>query len=62
MTLIGENEETKKIVLRMITGLLSVLEDSCEDTGHLWCVDRRINDRNSTYENPMDNGTKLQRI
>ena len=27
MTLIGENEETRKIVLRMLSELLSVLED-----------------------------------
>ena len=34
MTWIAENEEAKKIVLRMLTELLSMLEDSCEDIGH----------------------------
>ena len=34
MTLVGENEETEKIVLRMLTELLSMLEDSREDIGH----------------------------
>ena len=33
MTLIGENEETKKIVLRMLSEVLSMLEDSREDIG-----------------------------
>ena len=33
MTLVGENEETKKFVLRMLSELLSMLEDSREDTG-----------------------------
>ena len=41
MTLIGENEETEKIVLRMLTELLSMLEDSREDIGHFWRLDRR---------------------
>ena len=33
MTLTGENEETKKIVLRMLSESLSMLEDSREDIG-----------------------------
>ena len=39
MTLIGENEETKKIVLRMLTELLSMLEDSREDIGRFQGLD-----------------------
>ena len=33
MTLIGDNEEPKQIVLRMLSELLSMLEDSREDIG-----------------------------
>ena len=35
MTLIGENEETERIVLRMLTELLSMLEDLRKDIGHV---------------------------
>ena len=34
MTLIRHNEETEKIVLRILTDLLSMLEDSRKDIGH----------------------------
>ena len=62
MTLIGENEETKKIVLRMLTVLLNMLENSSEDIGHFQGLDRRRNGTELTYANPTDNGTKLLRI
>ena len=41
MTSIGENKETKKIVLRMLSELLSVLEDSRKDIGRFWGLDPR---------------------
>ena len=41
MTLIGQNEEIKKIVLRMLTELLSMLEDSCEDIGHFVGLEKK---------------------
>ena len=41
--MIRENEETKKTVLRMLSELLSMLEDSRKDIGLLWCLDPRRN-------------------
>ena len=39
MTLIGQDEETKKIVLRTLSELLSMLENSRKDIGRFWCLD-----------------------
>ena len=43
----------------MLTELLSMLEDSQEDIGHFWGLDRRRNGADLMSENLMDNGTKL---
>ena len=43
MTLMGENKETKEIVLRMLSELPSMLEDSREDIGRFQSLDRRRN-------------------
>ena len=56
MTLIGKNEETMKIVLRMLTELLNMLENSCEDIGHFQ------GGTELTYATPTDKGTKLLRM
>ena len=58
MTLIGENEETQKIVLRMFSELLSMLEDSREDTGRLQGLDRRRNGTQPMSTNLMEKGRK----
>ena len=39
MTLIGDNSEIQNIVLRILTELLSVLENSLEDIGHVQGLD-----------------------
>ena len=59
MTLIGENEETKKIVLRMLSELLCMLEDSREDIGRFWCLDRKRNGAELMSTNLMENRRKL---
>ena len=51
MTLYGENEEIKNIVLRMLSELLSMLEDSRNDVGRFWCLDPR---RNGTEPMPTN--------
>ena len=60
-TLIVENEEREKIVLRTLTELVSMLEDSREDIGHFQGLDRRRNGTELMSANLMDNGTKLLR-
>ena len=55
MTLIGEDEETRNIVLRMLTELLSMLEDSREDTGRFQGLDRRRNGTELMSTNLMEN-------
>ena len=57
-----KNVETKKSVLRMLTELLNMLENSCEDIGHFQFLDRRRNGTELTNATPTDNGTKLLRI
>ena len=59
MTLIGQNEETKKIVLRMLSELLSELEDSREDVGRVWGLDPRRYGTEPMSTNLMENGRKL---
>ena len=59
MTLIGENEGTRIIVLRMLSEVLSVLEDSRKDVGRLWGLDPRRNGTEPMSTNLMENGTKL---
>ena len=61
MTLIGENEETKNIVFRILSELLSILENSSEDIVRFQGLDRRSNCTELTYANGTDNGTKLLR-
>ena len=59
MTLIGENEETYEVALRMLSELLRVLEDLREDTGRVWGLDRRRNGTEPMSTNRMENGIKL---
>ena len=58
LTLIGENEETEKNVLHILTDLLSMLEDSHEDIGHFKGLDRRRICTELVSGNLMDNGIK----
>ena len=58
MTFMGENEETKKIVLRMLSELLSMLEDSREDIGRFQGLDPRRNGTEPMSTNQMENGIK----
>ena len=53
----GQNDEIKKIVLRMLTELLGMLEDSREDIGRFW--DPRRNGAEPIPTNRMENGMKL---
>ena len=59
LTLVGENEETEKIVLRMLPELLSMLEDSRKDTGRFWGLDPRRNCTEPIATNRIENGIKL---
>ena len=59
MTLIGQNEEIKKIVLRMLSELLSMLQDSRKDIGRFWGLDPRRNGTEPMLTNQMRNGIKL---
>ena len=52
MTLIGENEETYEVALRMLSELLRVLEDLREDTGR---VNKPDGEWNKTAEGTMLN-------
>ena len=61
MTFIGENEETKKIVVRMLTELLRMLEDSREDIGRFQGLDWRRTFMGLMSANLLENGTKLLR-
>ena len=58
MTLIGQDEELKKIVLRILSELLSRLEDSRKDIGRLWDLDPRRNAAEPMPTNRMENGIK----
>ena len=59
LTLIGENEETKKIVFRMLSELLSMLEDSRKDIGRCLDLVPRKNGTEHMSTNRMDSGIKL---
>ena len=61
MTLNGEHEETWKIVLRMLTELMSVPDDSREDTGHCDGLVRRRNGTEPKSPNLMENEIKMLR-
>ena len=39
MTLIGQNKEIKQIVSRVLSELLSMLDDLRKDIGHFWVLD-----------------------
>ena len=57
MRLNGENGETEKIVLRMLTELQSMLEDT--DVGHIWDLVVRKSGTEPMSTNLMEIGTKL---
>ena len=59
LTLIGESEETKKIVFRMPSELLSMLEDSRKDTCRCLDLVPRRNGTELMSTNRMDSGIKL---
>ena len=59
MALYGENEETNRIVLGMLSELLSMLEDSRKDVGRFWCLDARRNGMEPTLTNRTGDGIKL---
>ena len=59
MTLIGENEGTKNIVLRLLSESLSMHEDSRKDIGRFWGLDPKRNVTKPTSTNWMENGIKL---
>ena len=59
MTLFEQDEEVKQIVLRILSGLLSMLEDSRKDIGRFWCLDPRRNGTEPMSTNRMENGRKL---
>ena len=59
MTLTEQNEEIKKIVLWMLSELLSRLEDSRMDIGRFLGVDTRSNGTEAMSTNWMENGIKL---
>ena len=59
MILIGQNEETKKIELRTLPELLSMLEESRMDIGHFQGLDPRRNGTEPVSTNLMENGRKL---
>ena len=54
-----QNEETKKIVLRMLSVLLSMLEDSREDIGRFQGLDPRRNGPEPMSTNRMENEREL---
>ena len=59
MTLIGENEGTKNIVLRLLSELLRMHEDSRKDIGRFWSLDPRRNGTEPTSTNWMEKRVKL---
>ena len=59
LTLICESEETKKIVFRMLSELLSMLEDSRKDTCRCLDLVPRRNGTQFMSTNRMDSGIKL---
>ena len=58
MTLVGQNEETKNIVLRMLSELLSKLEDSRKNIGHFKGLDPRRNGTEPRLTNRVEKGIK----
>ena len=58
MTFHGENGETR-IVLRILSTIQSMLEDSRKDVGRLWGLEARRNGVEPTLTNWMENGIKL---
>ena len=59
MTLVGQNEEKKKIELRKLSELPSITEDSRKDVGRFWDLDPRRNGTDPIPKNRMENGIKL---
>ena len=59
MTLYGENEETRRIVWRILSKLQNTLEDSRKDVGHFWGLDARRNGVEPILTNRTENGTDL---
>ena len=59
MTLYGENEETKRRVLRIVSKLRSMLEVSRKDIGRFWGLDPKRNGMEPILTNRMENGMKL---
>ena len=55
---LGENEETERMVLRTLTELLSMLEDSLQGTGHFLGLDRKRNGTELPRTNRMENGSE----
>ena len=43
MTLYGENEETERNVLRILSKMENMLENSSKDVGHLWGLEAKRN-------------------
>ena len=54
-----ENNETEKMVLRILLMLRTMLENSRQDVGRFSGLDQKEVVRNSRTQNPMENGTKL---
>ena len=61
LTLYGENEETKKNVLRILFKLQSMLEDSRRDIGGVGCLDPKRNGMEPILINRMGNRIKLMK-
>ena len=59
MTLIGEKKGTKNIVLRLLSELLRMHEDSRKDIGRFWCLDPRRDGTEPTSTNWMEKEVKL---
>ena len=59
MTLYGENEETKNIVLRVLSKLQNRLENSQKDVGRFWSLGPKRNCMEPILTNRVENGTKL---
>ena len=62
LTLICESEETKKILFRVVSELLSMLEDSRKDTGRCLDLVPRRNGTQFMSTNRMDSGIKLLKV
>ena len=61
LTLYGENEETKQIVLRILFRLESMLEDSRRDVGGFGGLDPKRNGMEPILINRMENWIKLMK-